>query len=152
MTKVTRREGLALGIASLAALSAAPPASAAIGLVPGTKLYEHTFLKAKPGQRANLAEFIIANWFPIDRKGMEEGIFTSFWLLEETGDNPAWDFVMVVGYPTDMGYGDPSTAAKFQEIRKAHVEVKIDGKSMQDLGEFVGNHRLKVVPETAPRT
>jgi hypothetical protein len=145
MDKLSRRQSMALGAIGLSAVAIPGSASAAVGNVPGTKLYEHTFLKAKEGLRAQLGLFISANWFPMDQKGLEQGIFTSYWLLEETGNNAAWDYVMVVGYPQDQGYGDQRTAEAFQAIRKAHVEVKIDGKGMRELGDFVGNHRLKIV-------
>jgi hypothetical protein len=114
-------------------------------MAPGTKLYEHTFLKAKPGLRAELGRFIATNWFAMDQKGLEQGIFTSYWLLEEKEDNEAWDYVMVVGYPTELGYGEPRATELFQAIRKAHVGVKIDGKGLRELGDIVGNHRLKLV-------
>lgn len=145
MHKFTRRQSLAAGLVGVAAFSAESTASATFGLATGTKLYEHTFLKAKPGLRTDLGQFIKANWFPMDQKGVELGIFTSYWLLEETGENAAWDFVMVVGYPTELGYGDPRTTELFQAIRKAHSEIKINGKGMRELGDFVGNHRLKLV-------
>lgn len=145
MHKITRRQSLAASLVGMAAFSAPSRASATEGLTQGTRLYEHTFLKAKPGLRADLGAFIKSNWFPMDQKGVEQGIFTSYWLLEETGENADWDYVMVVGYPTELGYGDPRTTELFQAIRAAHVEVKIDGKGMRELGDFVGNHRLKLV-------
>jgi hypothetical protein len=145
MTSISRRNSLTLALASLPVLGTSSKASATVGLTPGTKLYEHTFLKAKPGLRGELGKYIAANWFPMDQKGLEQGIFTCFWLLEETGDNEKWDYVMVVGYPTELGYGDLRTTEVFQAIRKTHLEIKIDGKSLRELGDFVGNHRLKIV-------
>lgn len=144
MNPVSRRDSLALGLTGLAALGLPATASATVGLVPGTRAFELTFLKAKPGLRAQLGRYITANWFAMDSKGLEQGLFTCFWLLEETEENAAWDYVMVVGYPTDLGYGDSRTVTLFEAIRKAHVETRIDGKGLRDLGDFVGNNRLKV--------
>jgi hypothetical protein len=134
-----------MGLAGMSALSLAGAASAQVGLAPGTKLFEHTFLKAKPRLRAALGQYIKANWLVMDQKGLEQGIFTSYWLLEEIDRNRAWDYVMVVGYPTELGYGEPRAVEVFQAISKAHVEVKIEGKGLRQLGDIVGNHRLKVV-------
>jgi hypothetical protein len=145
MNTISRRDSLTLGLASMGALSMPATAVAAAGIAPKTVLYEHTFLKAKPGLRADLGKYVKANWFPMDQLGLEQGIFTSYWLLEETGDNALWDFVMVVGYPTSLGYGDPETTKKFNAIHKAHTDAKINGQSMRELGDFVGNHRLKIV-------
>lgn len=142
---VSRRDSLALGFAGFTASTLPRASAAAVGIAPRTVLYEHTFLKAKSGLRVELRSYIKANWFPMDQIGLERGIFTSFWLLEETGENSAWDYVMVVGYPTALGYGDPRTAEVFNAIRKTHVEVKIAGLGMRELGDFVGNHRLKLV-------
>lgn len=147
MSDVSRRDALtlAIGVAGAATLPASPAYAATVGVTSGTKAYEHTFLKANAGLRVELGQYIAANWFVLDQKGLERGIFTSFWLLEETGENKAWDLVMVVGYPTELGYGDPNAVKVFTEIRKAHVEVKIAGKGLRDLGTIVSNHRLKFV-------
>ncbi|WP_397405122.1 hypothetical protein [Phenylobacterium sp.] len=144
MIQVSRRYSLAFGLMCLSAPSLAADAPADVGVATGTKLYEHTFLKAKPGLRADLGRYIRANWFPLDRKGVEEGIFTSYWLLEDTGENAAWDYVMVVGYPTELGFGEPRATEVFQAIRKGHAEVKVAGRGLRELGDIVASHRLKV--------
>ena len=144
MIRVSRRRSLAFVVTCLAAPSIATVALADVGVATGTKLYELTLLKAKPGLRDDLGKYIRANWFPMDQKGVENGIFTSYWLLEDTGENAAWDYVMVVGYPTELGFGEPRAIEVFQAIRKAHAEVKIGGKGLRELGEIVGNHRLKL--------
>jgi len=144
MFDVTRRGSIGFGAASLVGLTV--PASGSDMVEPAkTRVFEHTFLKANAGLREPLARFIVENWFRMDQKGLEQGIFTSYWLLEETEENALWDYVMVVGYPTDLGYSDPVTTERFKEIRKAHVEVKIDSRGLAELGKIVGNHRLKVV-------
>jgi hypothetical protein len=149
MEVVSRRKSMILGIAGVGLLPLAAGAAQTAGLVAGlpagTKVYEHTLLKAKPGLRAELGKYVVSNWFAMDQKGVEQRIFTSYWLLEESGENAAWDYVVVVGYPTELGYDDPQTKAVFEAIRKAHVEVKIGGKGLRELGGVVGSHRLRVV-------
>ena len=110
-----------------------------------TSVYEHTTLKAKPGRRDALRRYIAANWFVMDQKGFEQGIFTSYWLLEDTETDGSWDYMMVVGYPQPLGYSDARTIAKFQAIRRAHDEIKIDGLGLGDLGSIVENRRVKRV-------
>lgn len=144
MLDVTRRSSIGLGISSLVGLTFSASGSHAIEPVK-VRVFEHTFLKANQGLRDQLGRFIIENWFRMDQKGVEQGIFTSYQLLEETEENAMWDYVMVVGYPTDLGYSDPVTTERFTEIRKAHVEVKVEGRGLAELGKIVGNHRLKVV-------
>jgi hypothetical protein len=109
-----------------------------------TVLVEQTYLKAKPGRRADLIRFIELNWYAMDRKGMDAGIFTSFRLLEEIDENKDWDLVMAVGYPNLMGYEEPATKARFKSIRSAHQEILVDGLGLKDLGEIVKHHRLRI--------
>jgi hypothetical protein len=149
MEVVSRRKSMGLGIAGVGLLPLAAGVAQTAGLVAGlpagTKVYEHTLLKAKPGLRAELGKYVVSNWFAMDQKGVEQRIFTSYWLLEESGENSAWDYVVVVGYPTELGYDEPQTKTAFEAIRKAHVEVKIGGKGLRELGGVVGSHRLRVV-------
>lgn len=144
MFDITRRSSIGLGVASLIGLTVSASGSHRIEPVKA-KVFEHTFLKANEGLRDHLRQYVVENWFRMDQKGLEQGIFTSYQLLEETEENAMWDYVMVVGYPTDLGYSDPVATERFTEIRKAHVEVKIDGRGLAELGKIVGNHRLKVV-------
>lgn len=137
---VSRRGMMVMGGTAIGAAGA--PAAAAQA---PTVVYEHTLLKAKPGLRTDLGRYVVANWFAMDRKGVEQGIFTSFQLLEDIDANPVWDFVMVVGYPQAAGYDDPATTAAFKAIRKAHVEVTIGGRGLDDLGSIVAHHRLRGV-------
>lgn len=142
---ISRRESMRFGVSTISALGISSVGSASVGMAQGTKLYEHTLLKSKPGQHANLGRFIISNWFPMDQLGLEKGIFTSYWLLEESNNNDDWDYVMVVGYPTELGYSDPLTIELFKAIRRQHIELKIDDKGLRELGDIVGNHRLKII-------
>jgi hypothetical protein len=109
-----------------------------------TVLIEQTYLKASEGLKDDLRTFIEQNWFVMDQKGVDQGIFTSFWLMEDIDENATWDFVMAVGYPQLEGYENADTKPKFDAIRKAHVPVPVDGRLLKDLGKIVHHHRLKV--------
>ncbi len=134
----TTRRGL------LAAAAMAPVATTATrGATPPMVLVEQTYLKAAPGKRAALIVYIKANWFAMDAKGRDAGLFTDFALYEDIDANADWDVVMVVGYPQGEGYEAPATKAAFAAIRKAHVEVPVDGLGLKDLGTIVRHHRLR---------
>jgi hypothetical protein len=110
-----------------------------------TVLIEQTFLKAKPGLRRDLAAYIEKNWFVMDQKGVDQGIFTSFWLMEDIDENADWDFAVCVGYPQLEGYEEPETKKKFSAISTAHKENLIGGRKLADLGSIVKHHRLKLI-------
>lgn len=134
----TTRRGL------LAAAAVAPVAATAVGAAtPATVLVEQTYLKSAPGKRAELVEYITANWFAMDTKGRDAGLFTDFALYEDIDANADWDVVMAVGYPQGEGYEASATKAAFDAIRKAHVEVLVDGLGLKDLGTIVRHHRLR---------
>jgi hypothetical protein len=140
--KLSRRQ--ALSGATFAALAAVPAQAEKLGAAASTVLIEQTYLKANAGRKADLRLFIERNWFVMDQKGIDLGIFTSFWLMEDVDENSAWDFVMAVGYPQLEGYEHPDTKSKFDAISKAHVPVPVNGRMLKDLGKIVHHHRLKV--------
>jgi hypothetical protein len=146
------RLAAALALVFAAAPLAAAPLTAAPSLAPSeattTQVVEWKRLKAKPGERANLAAFITANWFAMDAKAVEQGLFTAYRLIENPAADSAWDLLVEVGYPTAAGYDDPATQAAFTAIRAAHTTVRIEGKSLADLGTILGTERLTVLDGT----
>lgn len=126
------------------ALVLAPVAAQAAEAVQPTQVIEQTFLKAAPGERANLIRYIEANWFAADARAVKRGLFTSYALLEATDPGADWDVVVAVGYPGLLGYDEPGTAAAFDEIRRALPVVLIDGKGLQQLGRIVASRRLRL--------
>lgn len=135
---------LAFASAPLAAAQAAPAPAA----VRATAVVEWTRLKALPGERDNLAAFITANWFAMDAKALEQGLFTSYRLIANPATDGAWDLLVEVGYPTPAGYDDPSTQAAFGAIRAAHKVVPVGGKTLRELGTILGTERLPVLTGT----
>ena len=104
-----------------------------------------TRLKATPGERENLAAFIIANWFAMDAVALDQGLFTSYRLFENPVEDGEWDLAVEVGYPTPLGYDEPEIRSGFEAIRSAHTTVLIDGKGLRDLGSVIGSERLIVL-------
>jgi hypothetical protein len=109
----------------------------------------HTYLRAKPGLRDDLIAYIRANWFAMDRIGIEQGLFTNYALLERSESSESseadWDVIVAVGYPTIDGHDAPGVADGFRAIRAAHQEIKINGRGLAELGEIVEHHPLKLV-------
>jgi hypothetical protein len=136
---------LALAVAAVPVAATAAPAPVEAR---ATLVVEWTRLKAKPGERANLAAFITANWFAMDREAVAQGLFTSYRLIENPEADAAWDLLVEVGYPTRAGYDDPATQAAFTAIRAAHTTAVIDGKSLPALGTILGTERLIVLDGT----
>ncbi len=143
MTELTRR--MVVGGAGMV-IAGSAIASTESGIAPAkTVLVEQTYLKALPGLRADLTHYIVTNWFAMDQKGFDQGIFTHYALYEDIEENKDWDLVMAVSYPQDKGYDDPHAMATFKAIRAAHEEVLIGGKTLKELGSIVRHHKLKIV-------
>jgi hypothetical protein len=106
------------------------------------KTWTYTYLKAKENEKDNLKEFLIKNWFSMDSIAVRQGLFNDYKLLENTNaDRTAtWDFIVAVEYFTKNGYSD--IAEEWQEIRKAHETILIDGKNLKDLGKIVKSETL----------
>ena len=144
-----RAAALALAFVAVpVAASAAPSPAPAPTDVRATVVVEWTRLKALPGERANLAAFITANWFAMDRQAVAQGLFTSYRLIANPAADGAWDLLVEVGYPTPAGYDDPATQAAFTAIRAAHTPVLIAGKTLGQLGTILGTERLTVLDGT----
>lgn len=140
---------LALGSPVWAASTPAAPMAAPQTV---TRNVTHTYLRALPGKRAALIEYIKRNWFAMDRIGIERGLFTSYSLLERAeGDDADWDVIVAVGYPTPQGHDAPGVAEAFRAIRAAHREEKIDGLGLAQLGVIVRHYPLLVADQSAVR-
>ena len=140
---------LASAFAFDAAPAAAQPASTpAPAEAHTTMVVEWTRLKALPGERANLTAFIFLNWFAMDAKAVEQGLFTSYRLIANPAPDGEWDLLVEVGYPTPLGYDDPAHQAAFGAIRAAHTVVPVEGKTLRELGTILGTERLPVLTGT----
>jgi hypothetical protein len=138
---------LAVAFAAAPLAAEAPPAPAP-AIDRTTASVAWTRLKARPGERANLANFIIANWFAMDRKAAEQGLITSYRLVSSIDPGGSWDLLVEVGYPTLAGFDHPATREAFEAIRAAHTTIPIKGKTLSELGTIVGTERLVVLTGT----
>jgi hypothetical protein len=105
-----------------------------------TVVWECTYLKALPGHKQNLAEFIRRNWFAMDSAAVAQGLMTGYKLLENSDSNAEWDFVVAVGYPQREGYN--GVVAGFEKIRSQHKTVLVQGKRLGELGKIVKSDKL----------
>lgn len=141
------RLALALALASVTPAAHATPPEAPTAKAP-TRHITQTYLRAAPGKRAALIAYIEANWFAMDRIGIQQGLFTSYTLLERADDSEAdWDVIVAVGYPTAQGHDAPGVADAFKKIRAAHREIKIDGLGLAGLGTIVRHHPLTLLQQ-----
>lgn len=139
---------LAAGLTGAAGLNPVRAETSASSSAPQTLHVTQTYLRAEPGRRADLIKYIQRNWFVMDQIGLEQGLFTSFGLLERQEAAVAdWDVIVTVGYPTVDGHEAPGVADAFRAIRSAHKEVKIDGRGFKELGVIVRHYGLRVVGE-----
>ena len=136
---------LAIPFAAPAPATAQEPAEAG-----ETRHVTHTYLRAKPGLRDDLITYIRTNWFAMDRIGIEQGLFTSYALLERGESSKAdWDVIVAVGYPTAQGHDAPGVADAFEAIEAGHKEIKINGRGLVELGEIVQHHPLTLVTQNS---
>ena len=106
---------------------------------------EMTFLKSAPGQRDNLKQFILLNWFAMDKIAKEQGLIESFTVMDSGTDEGTWNVLVSVTYNNARGY--EGIVTEFEKIRKAHITVKVDGKALRDLGSIVESKKLLQDPK-----
>lgn len=128
------------GLVELSPLASTP---ALAGQTAKPAVIIQTFLKATQDRRADLGRFVTLNWLPMDRAGIEAGIFTHA-VLYETVDDPDCDFVMEVGYVDAGGYAG-AVAERFGRIRSEHTIVLVDGLGLADLGRILGERSYRSV-------
>lgn len=134
---------LLTGTATLPAALANPPATTQNR----NPVITQTYLKAQPGERDRLARFLVANWFAMDAKAVDAGLFASYRLLENAADAGDWDLIVEVSYHDACGYA--CVAERFEAIRAAHTTVPIDGKTLAQLGRVLRTETLQQRDENA---
>lgn len=138
---------LALACNAITPAAQATPRETPAATAP-TRHVTQTYLRATPGKRAALIAYIQANWFAMDHIGVQQGLFTSYALLERADDETAdWDVIVAVGYPTAQGHDAPGVVEAFRKIRAAHREIKIEGQSLAELGTIVRHYPLTLVQQ-----
>jgi hypothetical protein len=127
-------------------------ATAQTNAVPANKdfVYTFTYLKAKPGERDNLKQFLIKNWFAMDSIAVQQGLFNAYQLFEnQAQDSTQWDFTVVVTYPTPKGF--EAIADRWPEVTKLHKKVLINGKDFKDLGRVTGSVSSREAFRSTPK-
>jgi hypothetical protein len=139
-SQLTRRTAISAAAAVFSGVmgGATPPRARAENV--RRRAVELTFLKSKPGARDSLKKFIVLNWFAMDELAKQRGLMESFALLDAASDEGAWNLVVQVAYPDERGYD--GIVESFEQIRRAHETVRIDGKGLRELGSIVETRRL----------
>lgn len=78
----------------------------------------------------------------MDSIAVSQGLFKDYQLLENLSEEATrdWDFIVAVEYFTRGTYAD--IQAQWQEIRKSHKKVLINGKDFSQLGRVVRSEVL----------
>ena len=131
--RVVRFDPHALQPAPWLQMTMVPPGASA---APGSlRAVELTFLKSASGERERLKRYIVDNWFAMDAIAKAQGLMDAFTVWDTGSDEGPWNLLVSVTYRDSRGYAGISEA--FEAIRRAHTEVRIDGKSLRDLGRIV---------------
>jgi hypothetical protein len=98
-----------------------------------------TYLKANPDQHKNVKAFLEKNWLVMDSVAVTQGLINKYELIENldaiNNSSAEWDFIVAVEYFTRETYVD--IADKFEVIRKQHETIKIEGKTLKELGSIL---------------
>lgn len=98
-----------------------------------------TYLKANAGQHENLRVFLEKNWLAMDSVAVAQGLINKYELIENldavNNSSAEWNFIVAVEYFTSATYAD--IADKFEVIRKQHQTIKIEGKTLKELGSIL---------------
>lgn len=137
MTRTTRHvhriavAAIVVAVGTFTVASAAPADRHAVEL---------TFLKSVPGQREQLKEFIVRNWFAMDKIAKQQGLIRDFTLMDTGTDDGSWNVLVAVTYTNDKGYEGITDA--FEKIRRAHTTVRVNGMTLRELGAIVDSKRV----------
>ncbi len=140
MTIVKLRERIVYLVFCMAACTPCLASNASSDIEQNKRAVEYTFLQSAPGQREALKKFIVANWFAMDDVAIAKGLMESYQLLDSGQDADAWNVVVAVTYKNRAGYEGITT--EFENIRRTHKPVLVDGKSLKDLGKIVMSRKL----------
>jgi hypothetical protein len=100
-----------------------------------------TYLKANPGDREHLADFLEANWLAMDAQAVEAGLFHSYRMLVNDQADGEWDVVVEVTYNDACGYA--CVAEAFDAIRARHAERRVDGRGLRELGRVLRTETVR---------
>jgi hypothetical protein len=99
-----------------------------------------TYLKSLPGERDNLRQFIVANWFAMDAVAAKRGLMLDYKLFDTGTDEGEWNLMVMVTYPDARGFD--GIRDEWAKIVAAHRRVLVNGKGQSELGRVVRSQRL----------
>ena len=117
-----------------------PPVAAA-GASSGA-VWQLTYLKALPGQRAPLERFIEQNWFVMDARAKRDGYLVDNHLLRGSGADTTWDLVEIAMYADSLQHARIDSIFR-TIVRPQHTTVRVDGLEFRELGRFVREETLR---------
>lgn len=102
-----------------------------------------TYLKANEGRRYELKQYVVKNWFIMDSIAVKKGLFKDYELIEnlDKTSKAEWDYIVAVEYYTNGTYSDVSEG--FEEIRKSHEIININGLTFQETGRVIKSETIK---------
>lgn len=110
---------------------------------------ELTFLKSNPGERERLKTFIVLYGFAMDKIAKEQGLMSALTVMDTGTDQSRWNVLVSVTSMNEKGYEGLSEA--FERIRRAHATVRVEGKTLRELGTIVDSKRVFEDPAHATR-
>lgn len=76
----------------------------------------------------------------MDRIARAQGLIAAYSLYETGTDEGPWNVLVAVTYMDSRGY--EGVAAEFEQIRRAHQNVPVEGKQLAELGQIVESKRV----------
>lgn len=104
--------------------------------------WTYTYLKSKSGKRTSLKMFLEKNWFAMDSIAVKKRLIKSYELIQNVSEDQdaSWDFIVAVEYFSRDTYD--AIAQPFEEIRKQHVTLPVNGLTFIDLGTIVRSEKV----------
>lgn len=100
------------------------------------QVWQLTYLKAKPGHVAHLAEFIERNWFAMDSAARRAGAIVDYQLVRGAPADSAWDLLEITVFADSTQHARSDSLYR-TVFRPAHRVVPVDGKMLPELGTIV---------------
>ena len=114
-----------------------PPTGASLGAV-----WQLTYLKALPGQRDRLEQFVEQNWFVMDARAKRDGYLVDNHLLRGSSADTTWDLLEISMYADSLQHARIDSIFR-TIVRPQHVTVPIEGREFRELGRFVREETLR---------
>ena len=105
-------------------------------------VWQFTYLKALPGQRDRLEQFLERNWFVMDARAKRSGYLVDNHLLRGSAADTTWDLLEISVYADSLQHARVDSIFRVV-IRPQHTMVKVDGFEFRELGRFVREETMR---------